>query len=246
VRPSTERLESPDVVLRHRPHLMPHWFGSATRVRFADGDVERRHAEIRRWFADRGRQAFNWQLGPSSTPRDVEARLVASGARPEPDDPDALAMLLERQPPPGPASIRVRRVATLADHREALRITMHDASPEAWAAVEEGMAASWAEARDDQAMFSYLADDGGEPIAMAQLVWLTVGLAYLGGATTLPDARGRGAFRALVRARWDAVVAVGRPVLLVQAGRMSTPILQGLGFQTVVPTRVLVDADLPG
>jgi predicted GNAT family acetyltransferase len=119
---------------------------------------------------------------------------------------------------------------------------MHDASSESWATAEAGMDAAWAEARDDHAMFSYLADDGGDPIAMAQLVWLTVGLAYLGGATTLPGARGRGAFRALVRARWDEVVAAGKPVLLVQAGRMSAPILEGLGFETVVPTRVLIDS----
>ena len=47
------------------------------------------------------------------------------------------------------------------------------------------------------------------------------------------DARGRGAYRALVRARWDAAVERGTPALTVMAGSMSAPILDRLGFATV-------------
>jgi GNAT superfamily N-acetyltransferase len=56
---------------------------------------------------------------------------------------------------------------------------------------------------------------------------------FLAGGYTRPDVRGRGVYGALVRARWDAVVAAGTPALTVSAGRMSRPILEGLGFQTV-------------
>jgi hypothetical protein len=241
VRPSTARLEADDVVLRHTPGLPPHWFGSATRIRFSPGSVEARQAAVRDWFAAQGRQAFNWQIGPSSSPDDLEARLVAAGARPEPDDPDGLAMLLESEPPPGPPGVAVRRVATFNDYRSASRIVMHDAPPADWEAAQEGIERSWVEARDDRMMYSYLVEHDGVPIAMAQMVWLTVGLPYLGGATTLPDARGRGAFRALVRRRWDDAVEAGVPILLVQAGRMSSPILRRLGFRAVAPTRILVD-----
>ena len=56
---------------------------------------------------------------------------------------------------------------------------------------------------------------------------------YLAGGATLPDYRGRGAYRALVRARWDAAVERGTPVLTVGAGEMSRPILERLGFSIV-------------
>jgi hypothetical protein len=58
----------------------------------------------------------------------------------------------------------------------------------------------------------------------------------------LPEARGRGAFRALVRARWDEAVRRGKPTLLVGAGKMSRPILERLGFATLAELHVLVDS----
>jgi GNAT superfamily N-acetyltransferase len=56
---------------------------------------------------------------------------------------------------------------------------------------------------------------------------------YLAGGGTLPEHRGRGAYTALVRARWDAAVERGTPVLTVGAGDMSRPILERLGFSIV-------------
>ncbi len=64
---------------------------------------------------------------------------------------------------------------------------------------------------------------------------------YLGGSGTRPDKRGRGAYTALVRARWDAAVERGTPVLTVGAGAMSRPILERLGFSIVGWTDNLVD-----
>jgi GNAT superfamily N-acetyltransferase len=57
----------------------------------------------------------------------------------------------------------------------------------------------------------------------------------------LESARGRGVYRSLVRARWDHAVERGTPALTVQAGRMSRPILERLGFQFITPVRVFVD-----
>jgi len=53
------------------------------------------------------------------------------------------------------------------------------------------------------------------------------------GGGTRPEHRGRGAYRALVRARWDAAVERGTPILTVGAGAMSRPILERLGFTIV-------------
>jgi GNAT superfamily N-acetyltransferase len=63
----------------------------------------------------------------------------------------------------------------------------------------------------------------------------------LNGGSVLPDARGRGAYRALVHARWEDAVEHGTPVLVTQAGRMSTPILLRLGFEEAARIHVLID-----
>ena len=56
---------------------------------------------------------------------------------------------------------------------------------------------------------------------------------YLAGGATLSGARGRGAYRALVRARWDYAVQRGTPALVVHAQETSRPILEGCGFHVV-------------
>ena len=61
------------------------------------------------------------------------------------------------------------------------------------------------------------------------------------GGSVLPDARRRGVYRALVQARWRAASARGTPALTVQAGRMSRPICERLGFVFLAPVRVFVD-----
>ena len=61
------------------------------------------------------------------------------------------------------------------------------------------------------------------------------------GGSVLPEARGRGVYRALIRARWETAVARGPPALTVQAGRISRPICERLGFVFLAPVRVFVD-----
>jgi GNAT superfamily N-acetyltransferase len=61
------------------------------------------------------------------------------------------------------------------------------------------------------------------------------------GGSVLPAARGRGVYRALTRARWDIAVALGTPALTIQAGRMSRPIVERLGFQFIDTVAVYVD-----
>jgi GNAT superfamily N-acetyltransferase len=53
------------------------------------------------------------------------------------------------------------------------------------------------------------------------------------GGGVLADARGRGVYRALVNARWKLAVKRGTPALTVQAGRMSRPVLERLGFESI-------------
>jgi GNAT superfamily N-acetyltransferase len=61
------------------------------------------------------------------------------------------------------------------------------------------------------------------------------------GGGVLADARGHGVYRALVRARWEAAVTQGTPALTVQAGRMSRPVLEQLGFVFIDVMATYVD-----
>ena len=69
----------------------------------------------------------------------------------------------------------------------------------------------------------------GRVVGTSYAVFGDVGVNLFGGSV-LPEARGQGVYRALVRARWDAAAARGTPALTVQAGRMSRPICERLGF----------------
>jgi hypothetical protein len=81
----------------------------------------------------------------------------------------------------------------------------------------------------------------GVDVATGNAIFTDHGV-VLNAGSTLPGWRGRGAYRALVRARWDAAVAAGTPVLVTQAGAMSRPILERLGFVAVCEVRALLDA----
>jgi predicted GNAT family acetyltransferase len=87
----------------------------------------------------------------------------------------------------------------------------------------------------------YLAYIDGKPVARASGAFGEHGVTLFGGAT-LPEARGRGAYRALVAARWQDAVARGTPLLVTQAGKMSRPILERLGFRALCEIRILLDA----
>jgi len=230
-----------DVVVRHVPFSPHYWFGAATRPRFTDSDAETRIDDIRTWFRDRDREEFMWMVGESATPADLVERLIASGAQLDDEDPIGWGMILDHEPPAGPPDITTRRVATFEDFRISSWITMADAPPEVWAATEAKLAETWEEVRDIDDRMGLLALIDGVPIANGQLVWLTNGLPYLAGASTLAEYRGRGAFTALVRARWDEAVSHGMPLLLVQAGKMSQPILSRLGFESTGKITMLRD-----
>jgi GNAT superfamily N-acetyltransferase len=70
------------------------------------------------------------------------------------------------------------------------------------------------------------------PSSRGMLLW---------GGSVRADARGRGCYRALVRARWDDAVRRGTPALTVSANDQSSPALRKLGFERVLEFRRLED-----
>ena len=54
-------------------------------------------------------------------------------------------------------------------------------------------------------------------------------------------ARGRGAYRALVAARWADAERAGTPLAVTRAGPMSRPILRRVGFSELAEIHFLED-----
>jgi hypothetical protein len=80
----------------------------------------------------------------------------------------------------------------------------------------------------------------GEIVAAGTAAPTEHGLLLYGGAT-LERARGRGAYRAVLHARWQEAVRNGTPALITQGGSMSRPILEALGFERVGEIHMLMD-----
>ena len=86
----------------------------------------------------------------------------------------------------------------------------------------------------------FLALHGGEPVGAALGSLLDAGINLSGGAV-VPEARGIGVSTALVNARRAAAVRRDTPALTVQAGKMSRPILERLGFTPLATSINLCD-----
>ena len=86
----------------------------------------------------------------------------------------------------------------------------------------------------------FLALRRGEPVGAALGSLLEAGINLSGGAV-VPHARGVGVYTALVHARWAAAVQRNTPALTVQAGKMSRPILERLGFTPLATSINLCD-----
>ena len=68
----------------------------------------------------------------------------------------------------------------------------------------------------------------------------------MGGLGVLPCARGQGAYRAILAARWAEVERLGKEGLVIHAGMMSRPILERCGFEVVGQLELFLDRGLGG
>jgi len=213
-------------------------WAAVERIRLADGEAAAVVAEVHALIAAETEcTVVSWWLSDRSTPADVEAQLLDAGLKIVPDDYLIDGLLATSPPPAGPPEIEVRPVASVDEFVEVR-------------ALQEDVFETPSERRRsrDQLAVEYETTDG-----VLYGAWLDGRLAGAGGATaasrglllwggaTAEWARGRGAYRALVRARWDEAVARGTPALTVGAGAMSSPILTRLGFEKVVQFRRLHD-----
>ncbi len=236
--PDEERIANERYVISFGAGTDPH-FTVVQRLRLGDDDVDDAVDEIRGLVAARGRRACTWEVGDSATPPGLVDLLLARGCEPD-REPLAMGMVLTEPPADTAPAVDARRVRTLAEYEDAIRIA-HTAFEMPPASTAEALARAERDfAREGDEWTTYLAFLDGRPVARATAQFTEHGVLLFGGAT-LPEARGRGVYRALVRARWNDAVAHGTPVLVTHAGSMSRPILRSLGFREVAQVRILLD-----
>ena len=206
----------------------------AQRFRLETGEVEQVRKEIHAHLREKGRTVCTWEVGTHATPADLVDRLLALGLVDDEPTPLAVGMVLTEPPDEPPPGVEVRRATTGVEHLAAARI----------AAIAFGGPIPTevpAEREPDPDNVVYLAYVDGEPVARGSAAFSEHAVSLFGGST-LPEARGRGAYRALVAARWEDAVARGTPALVTQASPMSRPILAQLGFRELCEIRILLDS----
>jgi hypothetical protein len=211
-------------------------WNTVQRQRFPLEEVDAVIAEVRATLRERGRTQTQWEVGSSAPPGLVDALLERGIVRDK--EPYAVALVLTSEPPPIAEGFTARRVETFEEYAAANAVQW-----EAFEAPEEDIA----EARE------LLPRRYRETVNVMHAVWLDGEIVCAGtsaptehgfllyGGATAKRARGRGAYRALNRARWDDAVARGTPALITQGGSMSRPILVKLGFERLGEVHMLMD-----
>lgn len=220
------------------------WPMAVQRIRLRQDEVGDAVEAARSLMRVTGTTAASWWLSELSTPVAIEEELLARGMQIVEGDYLVDGMVLTQPPPPAPRGIEARPVASATEFLEAIRV-QYDAFD------TPGI-----RRRDEAEILEEYEQTLGDPVATLYAAWVDDRIAAAGrsffsprgallaGGSTALWARGRGAYRALVRARWDDAVARGTPALAVQAGAMSAPILRGLGFDQVCLFRRMHDVAL--
>jgi GNAT superfamily N-acetyltransferase len=223
--PNDERIETDRYVL----FISAHGGSVAQRFRFTADELDDVRAEIHAHARARDVR-LSWEVGSNASPADLVARLLALGLE---DDGLQIGMVLRQAPAEAaPSEVEVRRVETPEQNFESSRIAAI-----AFGGPVPTEVPPYAPMHDD---VIYLAYVDGKPVGRASAAFGPHGVTLFGGST-LPEARGRGAYRALVAARWADAVERGTPLLVTQASPMSHPILARLGFEQVCEIRALKD-----
>jgi GNAT superfamily N-acetyltransferase len=216
----------------------PSW-NVVQRLRLGPGTVDETRAEVHELLRKRGRDACSWEIGSSATPSDLVELLYERGLVDD-HDPDVIGMLLTEPPPPAPDAVEARPARDFEEFGAASRVANLAFGMPSNPEDEARERARYEEGRELGYWKTFVGLLDGEIVASATSTYVD-GAVTLNGGAVLPHARGRGVYRALVSARWDDATTRGTPALVTQAGRMSAPILERLGFREVARIKILVD-----
>jgi GNAT superfamily N-acetyltransferase len=221
----------------------PGWSIGNSRVAWAnwtESDVDTRIDALLEFFGD---TAFNWHVGPSSSPRDLVNRLVSHGLLPV-AEPRMMTITLPLPDDwPVNSEVRVVDVADAEIARLGLRLAHHD-SPDIERDLVERMRYLGLPSRRGGFLVAYIGD---VPVANAGYRYSSDGrCVYLTGAETVEQFRGRGVYKTLIAHR--AAKAVDRGCVLASIlahTRTSAPILARRGFADHGPLPRLAPPESP-
>jgi GNAT superfamily N-acetyltransferase len=194
-------------------------------------------AQIAR-FAERG-ERFEWKFHSHDRPPDLEERLTAAGFVAEELETVVIADVAAlADSGPAPAGIVLREVRGRIDFER-----IGDLEAAVWGGSESLYPATLEQelAADPDGLAIFVAEADGVVVSAGWVRFPSgTDFATFWGGATLPDWRGRGIYRALVRRRARLAADRGRRYLEVDASADSRPILERLGFQAVTQTRPYV------
>jgi hypothetical protein len=217
-----------------RTHRSVRVLGHWNCVLYADVDDATVDAEIlsqKAYFGDRG---FEWKVYGHDRPHDFAAHLEDAGFTPADEETLMVFDLAgEISAPTLVEDIAIRRIVdpnalqdVAAVGRRAFDVDLSAMMTEFAARMPHGTLAF------------YVAYRGSEPLAAGRLELPASGeFAGLYGGGTVPAARQRGLYRAVVAARADEARRRGYRYLTVEAAQTSRPILARLGFDALTWVR---------
>ncbi len=202
-------------------------------VRWSEEEADRRIEETIEYHRQRN-AGFQWFVGPVDRPRDLRERLERHGFALAGEVAMMAKLDLDNLDIPINPNITIE----LMDGRD-------EAAIDAMATITM-VCFNWTQAQVDERLpgwvermrnpqfrekeFSFMARLDGKPIAYAR-VMLQAGIAYLGGAATLPEYRGQKVYSTLLRRRLEAAHARGYNVAAIHAEPMSRRIVVRYGFK---------------
>ncbi|MFY2559114.1 GNAT family N-acetyltransferase [Corallococcus terminator] len=183
------------------------------------------------YFRDLGR-AFMWKVYSRDAPGDLEARLLRAGFEVQAHVTLVVLDTMRALPPPElPAGVELRRVEDPSGLVPAMEVQQAVWNQDCQWLLE----ALTTEMKAQPELLSvFVGWAGARPVCSS---WLRIeegtSFASLWGGSVLADFRGQGLYRAMVEARAREARSRDIPYLFVEAGDMSRPILERLGFQAL-------------
>jgi hypothetical protein len=231
--PDDARVDTDRYTLWMGPGDAPGW-NVVQRQRFDAAELDDVRDEIYAHLRERGRTACTWEIGTHAAPANLIDLLRERGLVDD-REPYATAMVLRHEPAAPPEDVVARPVESFEEYAAANAVQRAAFGSRDTPDGEE-LRRRWGTSPN----VTFAAWLDGELVAAGTGAPTPYGVILYGGATH-PEARGRGAYRALVHARWCDAVARGTPLLVTQAGHMSQPILARLGFEEVGGIHILLD-----
>ncbi len=176
---------------------------------------------------------FAWHVAPFDTPADLRERLERHGFALAGDEAMMARVDLAQLDIPTNPQIEIERVDGSNDEtiEAELQIvaTCFNWTQEQVDARRPNFYERIRDPRFREREIRFLARLDGAPVADARLI-LNVGIAYLGGASTLPEYRGQRIYSTLLKRRLEEARARGYHVAAIHAGPMSRRVVSKYGF----------------